>query len=39
MTDSDTFRIDTVKSYPEDYTSTTEEAFKEKRDNARPELR
>lgn len=38
MTESDIFRIDTVKSYPKDYTMTTEVAQKELHDNARPEL-
>lgn len=38
MTGGDAFRIDTVKSYPDDYTETTEVAQKEMRENARPEL-
>ena len=38
MTGSDAFKIETVKSYPEDYTETTEVAKAELRDNARPEL-
>jgi flavodoxin len=38
MTEGDLFRIDTVNSYPEDYTETTEVAKKELDDNARPEL-
>ena len=38
MTGGDVFRIDTVKSYPEDYTETTNVAKKELHDNARPEL-
>ena len=38
MTGGDVFRIDTVKSYPEDYTETTNMAKKELHDNARPEL-
>jgi flavodoxin len=38
MTGGDLFRIDTVKSYPEDYTETTDVAKKELNDNARPEL-
>lgn len=38
LTGSDLFEIDTVKSYPEDYTETTEVARTEKRQNARPEL-
>ncbi len=38
MTGGDVFRIDTVKSYPEDYTETTDVAKKELHDNARPEL-
>ena len=32
------FQIDTIKSYPDDYTETTQVATKELRDNARPEL-
>lgn len=35
---SDIFQIRTVKSYPEDYTETTNVAQAEKRENARPEL-
>lgn len=38
VTGGDVFRIDTVKSYPEDYTETTDVAKKELHDNARPEL-
>jgi len=38
MTGGDLFCIDTVNSYPEDYTETTNVAQKEKRENARPEL-
>ena len=38
MTGGDVFRIDTIKSYPEDYTETTNVAKKEQDDNARPEL-
>ena len=38
MTEGDVFYIDTVNSYPEDYTETTEVAQKELYDNARPEL-
>lgn len=38
MTEGDIFRVDTVNSYPEDYTETTEVARKELRENARPEL-
>lgn len=38
MTGGDVFRIDTVKSYPEDYTETTDVTKKELHDNARPEL-
>ena len=34
----DLFRIDTVRSYPRDYTATTNVAKKELNDNARPEL-
>ncbi|MBP2653622.1 MAG: hypothetical protein H6Q73_1191 [Firmicutes bacterium] len=35
---SDLFEIKTVKSYPEDYTETTNVAKKELKENARPEL-
>jgi flavodoxin len=38
LTDSDIFRIDTVKAYPEDYHETTDVAKQELRQNARPEL-
>lgn len=38
LTGSDLFEIKTVKSYPEDYTETTEVAMKELKANARPEL-
>lgn len=38
MTGGDLFRINTVKSYPEDYTETTDMAKKELHENARPEL-
>jgi len=38
LTGCDMFHIDTVKSYPVDYTETTEVAQKEKYDNVRPEL-
>lgn len=38
MTEGDIFNIDTVNSYPEDYTETTEVAQKELHENARPEL-
>ena len=38
MTEGDVFRIETVNSYPVDYTETTEVAQKERDDNARPEL-
>jgi flavodoxin len=38
LTGSDVFQIKTVKSYPDDYTETTEVAKEEKRKNARPEL-
>ena len=34
----ETFRIDTVKAYPSDYTKTTEVAQQELHQNARPEL-
>lgn len=36
--DADIFKIQTVKSYPEDYTETTNVAQQEQNDNARPEL-
>jgi len=38
ITGSDVFEIKTVKSYPEDYTETTNVAQEENRNNARPEL-
>jgi len=38
MTESDMFRIDTVKKYPADYHETTDVAKQELRENARPEL-
>ena len=38
LTGSEIFRIDTVKSYPEDYHETTDVAKQELRQNARPEL-
>lgn len=38
ITDGNIFEICTVKSYPIDYTETTEVATVEKRNNARPEL-
>ncbi len=38
MTGGDVFRLDTVKTYPEDYEKTTQVAKKEIRDNARPAL-
>lgn len=38
ITESDVFRIDTVNSYPKDYTETTNVAKKELNDNARPAL-
>ena len=38
LTGGDLFEICTVKSYPVDYTETTEVATVEKRNNARPEL-
>lgn len=38
LTRSGMFQIQTVKSYPEDYTETTNAAQEEKRKNARPEL-
>jgi flavodoxin len=38
LTGSDLFHIETVKSYPDDYTETTNVAKEEKRKNARPEL-
>jgi flavodoxin len=37
-TGSDIFKIETVRSYPEDYTETTNVAGEEKKENARPEL-
>ncbi len=38
ITGGDLFEIDTIKTYPEDYTETTRVATVEKRNNARPEL-
>lgn len=38
MTGGDMFHIETVKSYPEDYTETTKVAQKELDEKARPEL-
>jgi flavodoxin len=38
LTEGNVFRIDTVNTYPVDYTETTEAAQKEKRENARPEI-
>lgn len=38
LTGSDMFEIKTVKSYPEDYTETTNVAQEELRKNSRPEL-
>jgi len=38
LTGGDTFRIDTVKAYPADYTETTEVAQEELRQKARPDL-
>ena len=38
ITGGDVFRIDTIKSYPEDYTETTDVVKKEKNENARPKL-
>lgn len=38
LTGGDLFEIKTVKSYPDDYTETTEVAMVEKKTNARPEL-
>jgi len=38
FTRGDLFEIDTVKTYPVDYTETTQVAQTEKRQNARPEL-
>jgi hypothetical protein len=38
MTGGDVCRIDTIKSYPEDYTEATNIVKKELHDNARPEL-
>lgn len=38
-TGADLFRVETVKAYPEDYTACTEEAQRELRAQARPELK
>jgi flavodoxin len=38
MTGSDLFEIETIKTYPTDYTETTAVAMDEKKKNARPEL-
>ncbi|EHI99086.1 hypothetical protein CDLVIII_2442 [Clostridium sp. DL-VIII] len=38
LTGGDMFEIKTVKSYPEDYTETTNVAKKELRENTRPEI-
>jgi flavodoxin len=38
LTGGSVFCIDTVKSYPKDYTATTNVAKKEQIDNSRPEL-
>jgi flavodoxin len=38
LTGSEIFKIKTVRSYPEDYTETTNVAKEEQRENARPEL-
>jgi flavodoxin len=38
LTGSNIFKINTLRSYPEDYTETTNEAREEKMENARPEL-
>ena len=38
QTGGDLFEIDTIKTYPKDYTETTNVAMEEKRKNARPEL-
>ncbi len=38
LTGSDAFRIETVKTYPEDYTETTNVAREEQRQNGRPGL-
>jgi len=38
LTGSDLFQIETVKTYPVDYTETTTVAMDEKKKNARPEL-
>ena len=38
FTGSDLFQIETVKTYPEDYTETTNVSQKEKRENDRPKL-
>jgi flavodoxin len=39
MIECDVFKIDTVNSYPEDYTETTNVAKNEQNNNARPELK
>ncbi|RAP53721.1 MAG: flavodoxin, partial [Methanosphaera sp. rholeuAM270] len=39
FTDADTFQVDTIKEYPEDYMLTTEIAQDEQDDDARPELK
>jgi flavodoxin len=39
MTGGDLFKIETVESYPDDYTETTEVAKRELNQNARPELK
>lgn len=38
ITEGTVFRIDAVKSYPKDYTATTNVTKKELHDNARPDL-
>ena len=38
QTGGDLFEIETIKTYPEDYTETTNVAMEEKRKSARPEL-
>ena len=38
LTGSEIFKIKTVRSYPEDYTETTNAAKEEQRENARPKL-
>jgi Flavodoxins len=39
LTGADMFRVETVKPYPSDYTTTTEVAKEEKNNNARPTIK